>query len=227
MLLLDLCKLLRHERQRLIPGDLHVGVTFAQQWCVQAVGGVHKIVAEFALHAGRDAVGWPVLWLDLQDVAVARPNLERAAHTTVGAHRFGAFLPRHAHLGFHVAECEDGRIAGLRFHALHDLDHVVQHLGRQIRQVARVAQHGLFHECIAGANRNAVAAGDAGRSGDLFAAIPQDTRMLAAPVDRQCFVYLHILAGLHAAAAQDALVGVVAIERIGVVLRVRLVRIWP
>ncbi len=42
------------------------------------------------------------------------------------------------------------------------------------------------------------------------------------PVDGEGFVDLNILAGLHAAAAEDALVGIVAIEGVGAVLLVGL-----
>ena len=42
------------------------------------------------------------------------------------------------------------------------------------------------------------------------------------PADGECFVDLNVLAGFNAAAAQNALVGIVAIERVGVVFRVGL-----
>jgi len=48
--------------------------------------------------------------------------------------------------------------------------------------------------------------------------------MVALPVDRKRLVDLNALAGLDAAATQDALVGIVAVEGVGVVLRIRLVR---
>ena len=48
--------------------------------------------------------------------------------------------------------------------------------------------------------------------------------MFALPVDRERLVDLHVLAGLDAAAAENALVGIVAVEGVGVVLRVGLGR---
>src|SRR5262249_12739938 len=47
------------------------------------------------------------------------------------------------------------------------------------------------------------------------AAVPEDARMRILPADRERLVHLHVLAGLDAAAAQDALVRGVAIEGIG------------
>ena len=67
-----------------------------------------------------------------------------------------------------------------------------------------------------------MAAGDATRFADRRAAVPQNARMRILPVDRKRFVHLHVLAGFDAAAAENALVGIVAIERIGVVDLVRL-----
>ena len=58
--------------------------------------------------------------------------------------------------------------------------------------------------------------------GDLVAAVPLHTRVRVFPVDGECFVDLVVLAGLHAAAAQDALVGVIAVEGIALVLLVGL-----
>ena len=78
-------------------------------------------------------------------------------------------------------------------------------------------EHGFFHERIARADRDAVAAGDAARFADGRAAIPQHAGMRIFPVDGQRLVDLQVLAGLHAAAAQNALVGIVAVERIAVV----------
>ncbi len=88
-----------------------------------------------------------------------------------------------------------------------------------------MVHHTLFHQRIAGANGDAVAAADAAGALDLLAAIPHHARHVAVPGDGQRFVHLHILAGLHAAPAKDALVGIVAIKRIGVVLRIRLLAV--
>ncbi len=48
-------------------------------------------------------------------------------------------------------------------------------------------------------------------------AIPQHARIWILPVNRKSFVDLDVLTSLHTAAAENALIGIVAIERIGVV----------
>ncbi len=95
----------------------------------------------------------------------------------------------------------------------------------QVGEIAGVAEHGFFHERVAGTDRDAVAAGDAGGAVDLVCvvgvgAVPEHARMVALPVDGEGFVDLYVLAGLDTAAAEDALVGVVAVEGVGVVLGV-------
>ena len=82
-----------------------------------------------------------------------------------------------------------------------------------------MAEHGFFHEGIAWADGDAVAAGDAGLEPSIFSPPSQRTRGFSLfPVDGEGLVDLHILAGFDAAAAEDALVGVVAVEGVGVVL---------
>ena len=98
--------------------------------------------------------------------------------------------------------------------------------GRLVK-IAGVAEHAFFHERVAGAHGDAVAAGDAGGAGDLLAAIPEHAGMFRLPVDGEGLVDLHVLAGLDAAAAEDALVGIVAVEGIGMVLLVGLAAEGP
>ena len=90
-----------------------------------------------------------------------------------------------------------------------------------------MAEHAFFHERVAGADGDAVAAGDAGGAGNLLAAIPEDAGMFRLPVDGEGLVDLHVLAGLDAAAAENALVGIVAVEGIGVILLVGLAAKGP
>src|ERR1700694_140065 len=87
-------------------------------------------------------------------------------------------------------------------------------------------EHRLLHESIAGTDRHAMPAGNAARFADGGAAVPQNSRMRIFPADGQSFVDLEILARFDAAAAQDALIGIVAVERIGVVDFVRLGFEW-
>src|SRR3989442_10062878 len=78
-------------------------------------------------------------------------------------------------------------------------------------------KHRFLHESVAWTNRHAMAAGNAARLPDRRSAIPQDSRMGILPADRQSFVDLEILTGFDAAAAQNALVWIIAVERVGVI----------
>ncbi len=127
----------------------------------EAIGGVDEVPGELALDAGGDAVGGTVHGLDLEDVAVAGPDVEGAADAAVGADGLGALDALVAHFGFHLGQGEDGAVAGVGLDAFDDLDHVVEDLGGEVGEVAGVAEHGFFHERVAGADGDAVAAGDA------------------------------------------------------------------
>src|SRR5713226_3759614 len=83
-------------------------------------------------------------------------------------------------------------------------------------------KHGFFHECVAGTDRNAVAAGDTARFSDCCAAIPQQAGMRILPVNRKSFIHLYVLAGFHTSATKNALLRVVAVEGVRMVLFVRL-----
>ena len=83
-------------------------------------------------------------------------------------------------------------------------------------------EHGLLHQGVARANRDAVSTRNAARLADRRAAIPQYPRMRVLPTDGQSFVHLEILASFDATAAQDALIRIVTVERIAVVNLVRL-----
>ena len=82
---------------------------------------------------------------------------------------------------------------------------------------AGMAEHRFFHQRVARADRDAMAARDAARFADRRAAVPQHARMRVFPADRKRLVHLHILTRLDAPPAENALVRIVAIERIGVV----------
>src|SRR5487761_2706242 len=71
-----------------------------------------------------------------------------------------------------------------------------------------------------------MSAGNAGRAGYLLATVPKHARVLHLPIDGESLVDLDILARLHATPAQDALTGIVSIERIGMVLRVGFLKKW-
>jgi hypothetical protein len=71
-----------------------------------------------------------------------------------------------------------------------------------------------------------MAAGYAARLTDSRAAVPQHPRMRVFPINRKRFINLEVLARLDAATAENALIGVVAIERICIVDFVRLGSEW-
>jgi hypothetical protein len=58
-------------------------------------------------------------------------------------------------------------------------------------------------------------AGNATRPGNPLASVPQNARIFVFPADRKSLVHLNVLTGLDTAAAENALVWVVAIKRIG------------
>jgi hypothetical protein len=64
--------------------------------------------------------------------------------------------------------------------------------------------------------------GNAARFTDGGAAVPEHTRMRIFPTDRKRLIDLQILAGFDTAAAQNALIGIVSVERVRVVNFVRL-----
>ena len=205
-----------------VPGDLLEDVALAQQRLDEAVSGVNVAPGELAFDAGGDPVGGTGAGLDFEDVAVAGPDVEAAAYSTIGADGFGFLDAELAHVGFEFREGEDGAVADLRLDIFDDFDHVVEGFRREVGEVAGATEHGFFHERVAGADRDAVAAGNARGAGDVVAAIPEDAGVLGGPVDGEGFVDLDVLAGFDASAAEDALVGIVAIEGVGAVLLVGL-----
>src|SRR5438094_3632937 len=77
-----------------------------------------------------------------------------------------------------------------------------------------MAEHRFFHQCIARTNSYAMPAGNATGLSDRRTAIPKHARIWILPVNRKSFVDLDVLTGFNAAAAENALIGIVAIERI-------------
>ena len=156
------------------------------------------------------------MWRSLVHISKLQPTPQYVQ--TVLVRRIRVF----AHGGFGFGNLQHRTDSRFRLHALHDIDHAVEGwLVRPVRKPA-CAEHGFLHQRVAGANGDAMAAGDAARFADRRAAIPEHARVRVFPADGERFVDFQVLAGFHAAAAKDALVGIVAIERIAVVDLVRL-----
>ena len=154
-------------------------------------------------------------------MAVFCPHIETAADTAISAYRLGAANARLAHFLLGFGDLHDRAITDLGFDAFDDINHAVDRWFRQSGHEAGVMQHRFFHQCIARTDCHAVAAGDATRLADRCAAVPKNSRVRILPADRQCFVDFEILASLDATAAQNALVGIVSVERIRVIDSVR------
>src|SRR5690606_15219774 len=79
-------------------------IVLANQWGGQTFATVHKVPGELALDTGGDTVGGRVNHgLNLKDVPVSCPYLERTPHATIGTDRLSAFdlglTPLHIHIG--------------------------------------------------------------------------------------------------------------------------------
>ncbi len=223
---LDPAELGADQLDRFVPARLakRGAVGVADQRLGQPVGRVHIIPAELSFHAGRNVVRGTLARLHLENVPVLGtcPDIERAAHAAVGAHRLGDRVAGFAHGGFGLRDLQNGPVTHLRLDRFHQVDQLLERLRGPAGHIAGLPDHGFFHQRIARAYRDAVAAADARGARDGVPAIPLHARVLAFPVDRQRFIHLVVLAGLHAAPAQDALVRVVAVERVGLIFLVGL-----
>src|SRR5712692_11159403 len=85
-----------------------------------------------------------------------------------------------------------------------------------------MTQHGFLHQRIARADGDTVAARNAARLSNGGPAVPEHAWIRIFPVDGKRFVDLDVLTSLYTAATQNALIGIVAIERIRVIDFVRL-----
>ncbi len=197
----DLLELFLDDVEGFVPGDLAEGLAVAKERLGEAVGGVDVAPGELTFDAGGDTVGGAVHRLDFEDVAIFSPDVEAAAYCAVGANSLGALDVLVAHLRLDFGEGEDGAVADGWLDAFDDVDHVIEGFAWEISEIAGLAEHGFFHEGVAGTDGDAVAAGDAAGAVDFFAAVPEDTRVVALPVDGEGFVDLDVLAGFDATAA--------------------------
>jgi hypothetical protein len=175
------------------------------------------IPRELSLDACGNAIGRTILRLDLKNVSILRPNIEAAPDAAIGANRFGSANARLAHglLGFR--QPHDRSVTGFGLDALDHVDHAVQRRLRQAGHKPGFTHHRGFHQRVAGADRYAMTARDATGFSDRRAPVPQYARMWVFPINRKRFIHLKVLACLDATPAEDALIGIVAIEGIAVV----------
>src|SRR6266436_396045 len=78
ILCLDLCKLASHQVESLVPGGFAKLATFANEGLCQPIRAVNVVPAKFPFYACGDAIRWPLERLNLQNVAIFRPNVEPA-----------------------------------------------------------------------------------------------------------------------------------------------------
>src|SRR6266403_5796406 len=100
------------------------------------------------------------------------PDIKAASDATIGAYGLGPSDAGFAHRGFSLGDFQDRSVAGVRLDSLNDIDHAVQGPLRDACQESRGAEHGFFHQCVAGTNRDAMTAGNATRLANLRSAIP-------------------------------------------------------
>src|SRR5258706_283570 len=106
---------------------------------------------------------WPLERLNLQNVAIFRPNVETASHAAIRADSLGATDAPLSHARFGFGELQNRAVARFWFDALHYIDHAAQCGLRERCEKSCMPQHGFFHERIARAHGNAVPAGDTTR----------------------------------------------------------------
>ena len=96
--------------------------------------------------------------LDFENMPVLGPNIETATDSAIGADGFGLADARFAHGRFGFGNFQDRSVAGFRLDALNDIDHSVQRGLRQRGHKARLPEHRFFHQRVAGADGDAMAA---------------------------------------------------------------------
>src|SRR5262249_44801250 len=122
---LHVAQALRHQVERLVPAGTPEDVALADERRPEPVAAVDVVPGELALHAGGDAVCGTLAGLDLQDVAVLRPDVEGTADAAVGADGLGAPDAGISHRRLGFPDPPDGPAAGVRVHPLYAADHAV------------------------------------------------------------------------------------------------------
>src|SRR5690606_37768824 len=105
-------------------------------------------------------------------------------------------------------------ISHCSFQCFDNVDQRTCHGFRHGSERSGIGLHAFFEQGIAWAYGHTMAAAHTAGTIDRMATVPQHPGKLLAEVDAERLIHLHILTGLHAASAQDALVRVVAVERV-------------
>src|SRR6266850_2408504 len=156
----------KSETMSFFPRSFAELAAFADKGFCQPVGTVHKIPSELSFDAGGDAIRWSIQGLNLQNVAIFRPNVKAASYTAIRADCFRPADAQLPHVGFGFRELQNRSIARLRLDALNHIDHAAQRCLWERREKSRMAEHGFFHKRVTRAHRDAVAAGDTARFAD-------------------------------------------------------------
>src|ERR1700755_1496924 len=120
---LDFAKPASNQRKRFLPASFAKTITLSYQRLLQPAFEIHKVPAKLAFHAGRNIVRRALAWLDLQDVTVLGPDVERAPNTTIRAYCLGDLGTDMAHRRFRFGQLQDRPIADLWLDVLHQIDH--------------------------------------------------------------------------------------------------------
>jgi hypothetical protein len=126
------------------------------------------------------------------------------------------------HRLFRLGNLQNSAVTGFWFNALDYVDHAGEGRFPNRRKKTGMTQHGFFHQRIARTDGDTVAARYTARFTNGRATVPQYTRVWIFPINGKRFIHLDVLAGLNAAATQDALIRIVPVERIGVINLIRL-----
>ena len=127
------------EGEGFVPGSLDEAIAVADERLGETIVRVDVLPGEFPLDAGGDAVGGAGAGFDLEDVAVAGPDIEAATDAAVGADGLGFLDAELAHVRFDLGEREDGAVPDLRLNIFDDLDHVLEGFGGEVGEVACAA----------------------------------------------------------------------------------------
>ena len=173
----DFAQPVGYQLQSLFPASFAEAVALTDERHLQTFRTVDVIPAELTFHASGDIICRALRRLDFENVTILGPDIEAAAHAAISADRLGPLHPHltHRRLGHGNAHDRADTQSPVRSPSPNRSSCSVRL--RQAGEVARVPEHGFFHQRIARADADAMATGDTTGAGDLLAAIPQHAGM--------------------------------------------------